>query len=200
VSIVGKAELARLAGPDAVHQGLLAKVRPYEYSDLPELLEVAESSERAALFVVLDGITDPHNVGAILRSAYLFGAHGVIIPENRAAKVNAVVTKSSAGASELISVALVKNLARAVSELKEAGVWTVALAAGPEAVALDSVDATSPLALVMGAEGAGVRRMVLAQCDHRAALPMIGRGVGSYNVSVATGVALYEVTRQRQAP
>jgi 23S rRNA (guanosine2251-2'-O)-methyltransferase len=154
-----------------------------------------------ALLVALDGVEDPRNLGAILRSAYLLGADGVIIPEHRAAQVTALVAKASAGASELVPIAQVGNLVRALDELRELGLWRVAVAATPEAQPIESIDATLPLCLVMGAEGSGVRPLVAKNCDFHAVIPMAEdrAGIGSFNVSVAASLALYEVRRQRRS-
>lgn len=194
------ADLDEAAGPGAVHQGVVAIAGAFRYADLADIAAQAAAAAPRGLVVALDGVTDPHNLGAIARSAYLFGAHGLVVPRDRAAEVTAVAVKASAGATEHIPIAQVTNLARALGELKEAGLWNVALAAGPGAVPLWKLDAaTTPLCLVLGAEGAGIRPLVERQCDFRAAIPMEGRAVGSLNVSVAAGVALYEVARQRGA-
>jgi len=193
-----RAELDLLAGPGAVHQGVVAIAGELAYADLDDLIDAWRGRSEPALFVALDGVQDPHNLGAIVRSAHIFGAHGVIIPRDRSASVTAVATKASAGATERIGIAQVTNLARALDQLKEAGVWTVALAAGEGATAIWELDATDSICLVVGSEGAGIRRLVAQRCDFRAAIPMRGAGVGSLNASVAAGVALYEVARQRR--
>lgn len=191
-------ELDRLVGADARHQGVVAVTGEQRYADLDEMLAAATERDEPALIVVLDGVQDPHNLGAIVRSAYVLGAHGVVVPEHRAVHVTPAVTKASAGASELIPIAIVKNLARALDELKRAGLWSVAVAATPEARPLDQLDATLPLALVLGAEGSGVRNLTAKTCDFHALIPMAENGVGSLNVSVAAGIALYEITRGRR--
>lgn len=189
--------LDQLAGPDARHQGVLAEVGELEFVDPDDMVEAALAAGQRPLLLALDGVEDPRNLGAILRSAYLLGAHGVIIPANRAAGVTAVVSKASAGASELLAIAQVGNLARALDALKERGVWNVAIHASPEARPLAQIDLTSPACLVLGAEGSGVRPLVGRQCDFHAIIPMARTGVGSFNVSVAAAIALYEVARQR---
>ncbi len=200
-----RAELDALmaeAGPGAgarSHQGVVAVVGGFIYADLDDVLARAQAAPAPALVVALDGVTDPHNLGAIVRSAYLLGAHGLLVPRDRAAGVTAVVTKVSAGATEHLPIAQVTNLARALDELAEAGLWRAALAAGPDARRLDQLDATGPLALVLGAEGGGIRPLVARHCDFAVEIPMHGVGVGSLNVSVAAGIALYEVARQRGA-
>jgi 23S rRNA (guanosine2251-2'-O)-methyltransferase len=191
------AELDDAAGPGAVHQGVVAIAGAFRYAELDEIAARAAAAGSRGLVVALDGVTDPHNLGAVARSAYLFGAHGLVLPRDRAAEVTPVAVKASAGATEHIPIAQVTNLARALGELKEAGLWNAALAAGPEATPLWKLDAVTPLCLVLGAEGAGIRPLVARQCDFTVAIPMEGRAVGSLNVSVAAGVALYEIARQR---
>ena len=188
---------ALTSDPEARHQGVIALTGELRYVAVAELVEAAGAAP--PLVVVLDGVQDPHNLGAIIRSAYVLGAHGVVIPEHRAAAVTAVVTKASAGATELLPIAQVGNLVRALEELKEAGLWACAIAATPDARPMASLDLTGPLALVLGAEGTGVRPLVAKTCDLHAMIPMGAAGVGSLNVSVAAGVALYEVGRQRAA-
>jgi 23S rRNA (guanosine2251-2'-O)-methyltransferase len=190
-------ELDRLVGADSRHQGVVAETADATYADVEEIL--AASGDDPVLIVVLDGVQDPHNLGAIVRSAYVLGAHGVIIPEHRAVHVTAAVTKASAGATELLPIAIVKNLARALGELKEAGVWTCVVDAAPGAKPIDALDLTGPLALVLGAEGSGVRSLTTKHCDFHAIIPMAKDGVGSLNVSVAAGIALAEVGRQRRS-
>jgi 23S rRNA (guanosine2251-2'-O)-methyltransferase len=189
--------LDQAAGPEAVHQGVVAWVGAFEYADIEAMIPEAGP----ALLLALDGVEDPRNLGAILRSAYLLGAHGVIIPEHRAAQVTPVVTKASAGASELIAIAQVGNLVRALDELRELGLWRVAVAATADAQPIATIDGSLALCLVLGAEGSGVRPLVAKNCDFHAVIPMASdRGaVGSFNVSVAASLALYEISRQRRA-
>jgi 23S rRNA (guanosine2251-2'-O)-methyltransferase len=188
--------LDHAAGPDARHQGVIAWLGAFEYADIAAMMPQAGP----ALVVALDGVEDPRNLGAILRSAYLLGADGVIIPEHRAAQVTAIVAKASAGASELVAIAQVGNLVRALDELRELGLWRVAVAATGDAQPIETIDGTLPLCLVLGAEGSGVRPLVAKNCDFHAIIPMAeGRSaIGSFNVSVAASLALYEVRRQRQ--
>lgn len=186
-------ELDRVAGEGARHQGVVAWLAPFQYAELESLT----SGPGPALIVALDGVEDPRNVGAILRSAYLLGADGVIIPEHRAAQVTSIVAKASAGASELLPIAQVGNLVRALEELREAGLWRVAVHATEAAQPIDQIDARLPLCLVLGAEGSGVRPLVAKNCDFHAIIPMARTAVGSFNVSVAASLALYEVRRQR---
>ena len=187
--------LDRLSGTDR-HQGVVAVVADYRYRELDELVEAAAAAP-PALLVVLDGIEDPHNLGAIIRSAHALGAHGVVIPKDRAVGITAVAAKASAGAVEHFPVARVTNLSQALEKLKEAGLWTVATAADG-ADELTAVDLTLPTALVIGSEGGGVRPLVRRTCDRSARIPMHGK-VGSLNASNAAAIALYEALRQRSA-
>ena len=175
------------------HQGVVAEVGiPQEWSPA-DLVGAARSP---ALVVVLDGIEDPHNLGAILRTADAAGVDGVVRQARRAAPLEGAVAKTSAGAVAHLRIATVVNVTRALEELKEAGIWTVGLAADGEA-AYDTLDLTVPTAIVVGAEGTGLRRLVRESCDHVAAIPMAGH-VGSLNVSVATAIVLFEALRQRR--
>jgi 23S rRNA (guanosine2251-2'-O)-methyltransferase len=177
-----------------VHQGLAAEVEaPREYG-IDDLVRAAAPD--APLLVVLDGVEDPHNVGAILRSIDASGGHGVVRQARHAAALDGIVAKASAGAVATVRIATVVNIARAVDELKDAGVWTVGLA-GESAERYDEIDLTLPTAIVLGAEGSGLRRLVRERCDRLAAIPMRGR-VESLNVSVAAGVMLFEAARQRR--
>ena len=175
-----------------VHQGVVARVEPYPYSGLGEILTQPEP-----LVLVLDGVTDPRNLGAVLRAAEGAGASGVVVPRDRAAGVTAAAVKASAGASEHVRVARETNLKRAIEEMKEAGLWVYAAEAG--GTPYTRLDLTGPLGLVFGSEGRGVRRLVREACDGTVAIPLLGN-VGSLNVSVAAAVLLYEVRRQRGWP
>ena len=186
-------ELDRIAG-GGTHQGIAADVKVATTLDIPDLLKAARTP---ALLVVLDGIEDPQKVGAILRTIDASGADGVIRQTRRAAPLGGAAAKTSAGAVSHVRVAEVVNIARALEELKESGVWTVGLAGDAPAV-YDSIDFTLPTALVLGAEGTGLRRLVRERCDWVVSIPMAGH-VGSLNVSVAAGVALFEAVRQRRA-
>jgi 23S rRNA (guanosine2251-2'-O)-methyltransferase len=177
-----------------VHQGIAAEVEgPRDWS-IPEI--VAAAAPAAPLLVVLDGIEDPHNVGAILRTADAAGVHGVVRQSRHSASLDGVVAKASAGALSHVRIATEVNIARALEELKAAGVWTVGLA-GEAPEAYDRVDLTVPTALVLGAEGTGLRRLVRDRCDRLVSIPMHG-AVESLNVSVAAGVVLFEAIRQRK--
>jgi 23S rRNA (guanosine2251-2'-O)-methyltransferase len=174
-----------------VHQGAGAELAEFRYAELEDLLG-------ANFLLVLDGVTDPQNLGALVRSAHALGAQGVVLPKDRAAGVTPAAFKAAAGALEHCLVARVTNLSRALEQLKEAGIWTVALAADADKD-LREVDLRAPTALVLGSEGAGVRPLVRKTCDHVARIPMAGK-VASLNVAVAGAVALYEVARQRATP
>jgi 23S rRNA (guanosine2251-2'-O)-methyltransferase len=176
-----------------VHQGVIAEIE--EAADY-SIEEIVSGASEAPLVVVLDGIEDPHNLGAILRTADAAGVDGVVVQSRRAASRGGVAAKASAGALAHVKIAEVVNIARAVEELKETGVWTVGLAA-EAADAYDAIDLTLPTALVFGAEGAGLRRLVRERCDRLASIPMRGH-IGSLNVSVAAGVVLFEAVRQRR--
>jgi 23S rRNA (guanosine2251-2'-O)-methyltransferase len=189
---VDAAALARVAR-GGVHQGIVADVDPPRDYSVNEL--VALAAPDPPLIVVLDGIEDPHNVGAILRSADAAGVHGVIRQERRAAALEGAAAKASAGALAHVRVANVVNIARAIEELKNAGVWAVGLAADASD-RYDQVDLTLPTAVVLGAEGSGLRRLVRERCDRLVSIPMRG-AVDSLNVSVAAGVMLFEGVRQR---
>ena len=180
-----------------VHQGVGAELREFVYAEPEDLLELAQASGRPPFLLALDGVTDPQNLGALVRSAHALGAHGVVVPKDRAAGITPAAAKAAAGALEHCRVAQCTNLARTIEQWKEAGVWTVALAADGDKE-LAQIDLTSPIALVMGSEGKGVRPLVRKTCDHVARIPM-GGNVGSLNVAAAGAISLYEVARQRTA-
>jgi 23S rRNA (guanosine2251-2'-O)-methyltransferase len=177
----------------ARHQGVVAKVEPVAIAR--NLAEVIEAISAMPLIVVLDGVTDPHNLGAVLRSADAFGAHAVVAPKDRAVGLNSTVEKVASGAAETIPYLMVTNLARSLGELKEHGVWTVAMEA-EAAKPLDRIDAKSGIAWVLGAEGAGIRQLTRKTCDESARIPIAG-SVESLNVSVSAAICLYETARQR---
>lgn len=182
------------AARGGVHQGVVADLEPARDYSVQAL--VAGASPEAPLIVVLDGIEDPHNLGAVLRTADAAGCHGIVRQARHAAALEGAAMKASAGAAAHVRVATVVNIARAIEELKEAGVWTVGLAAdAPDRY--HDVDFTLPTALVLGAEGTGLRRLVRERCDRLVSIPMRG-AVGSLNVSVAAGVTLFEALRQRR--
>jgi 23S rRNA (guanosine2251-2'-O)-methyltransferase len=188
---VSDQELDRESGASS-HQGVIADVKETEAYDLDDLIRDAPAP---ALLVVLDGIEDPHNFGAIVRSVDAAGAHGVVRQTRHSAPLGGATSKASAGALSHVKIADVVNIARAIDELKEAGIWTVGLA-GDAPLTYDKIDFTAPTALVLGAEGIGLRRLVRERCDILASIPMKGH-VDSLNVSVAAGVVLFEAVRQR---
>jgi 23S rRNA (guanosine2251-2'-O)-methyltransferase len=189
-------DLDRLVG-HSHHQGVVLRVEPFAYAEPDELLERWRSSGEKAFFLLLDGITDPHNLGAILRSADAAGCHGVFVPKDRSCPVTAVVEKTAAGALAHLPLCQVTNLARTLDELKREGVWVYGLAGEESAGELYRTDFTGDLALVVGSEGTGLRPNVRQHCDGLLAIPM-GGGVASLNASVAAAVALFEVVRQRR--
>ena len=194
VQAVGAEVLAKLVG-DVAHQGAAASVRPLKAWDEHDLLQALSQVTEDPLLLVLDGVTDPHNLGACLRTADAAGVHAVLIPRDRAAAVDGVVRKVAAGAAEFVPVASVTNLARALDMLKERGIWVVGTD-GEAPQTLYAADLKRPLALVLGAEGSGMRRLTRERCDFLVRIPMAGQ-VQSLNVSVAGGVALFEARRQR---
>jgi 23S rRNA (guanosine2251-2'-O)-methyltransferase len=194
VQSVGGEVLSKLVG-EVVHQGAVAAVRPLKGWDERDLIDALSQVPEDPLLLILDGVTDPHNLGACLRTAEAAGAHAVLIPKDRAAAVDGVVRKVAAGAAEFIPVASVTNLARTIDALKERGIWVVGTD-GEAPQTLYAADLNRPLALVLGAEGGGMRRLTRERCDFVVRIPMAGC-VESLNVSVAAGVALFEARRQR---
>ena len=195
VSEVSRTDLDRLTDR-AVHQGVALAVPPYEYASVDELLEQAQNAFETPLLVALDGITDPRNLGAVLRSADAFGAHGVIIPERRSASMSASVWKVAAGAAGRVRVAQVTNLNRALADLKSRGVFAVGLDADGEISSRNIELATEPVVIVVGAEGRGLSRLARETCDQIVSIPMTGR-TESLNASVAAALVLYEVAGVR---
>ncbi|MGJ9421439.1 23S rRNA (guanosine(2251)-2'-O)-methyltransferase RlmB [Aeromicrobium sp. CF3.5] len=192
---IGRPELDKLT-LGATHQGIAIKLNAYDYATIDDLLDRAAERAEDPLVVVLDGITDPRNLGAIIRSASGFGAHGVVIPERRAAQITAAAWKTSAGAAARVPVARVTNLTRAVKQLQEAGLMVIGLAADGEVELPDSTLIDGPVALVIGSEGKGLSRLVGETCDQIASIPM-STGLESLNAGVAAGVSLYAVSRVR---
>jgi 23S rRNA (guanosine2251-2'-O)-methyltransferase len=180
----------------AVHQGVAMKVPPYDYKDTEDLLDVAAEAGEPPLIVALDSVTDPRNLGAVLRSAGAFGAHGVLVPERRAAGVTASAWKVSAGAAARVPVARATNLARELAELKKSGCFVVGLDAGGDMPVSELAYATDPLVLVVGSEGKGLSRLVRETCDAVVSIPMAAT-TESLNAAVAAGITLYEVAKQR---
>lgn len=176
------------------HQGVIAVAGAYEYVEVEEILAAAKAKGEQPFLFLLDNIEDPHNLGAIIRTANLAGAHGVIIPKNRAAGLTATVARTSAGALNYTPVARVTNLAKTIEELKKAGIWFVC--ADMAGTRMYDLDLKGPIGLVIGSEGEGVGRLVREKCDMIAAIPMKG-DIDSLNASVAAGVLAYEIVRQR---
>lgn len=176
------------------HQGVALEVEPFKYADIDDLLASAARTAAPALLLVLDGIQDPHNLGALIRSAACAGACGVVIPKDRACGITAAAEKSSAGAAETVPVAMVTNIAQTLETLKKAGFWVYGLD-GVAKQSVYGVKFAGNVALVIGSEGEGIRPLVRKQCDVVMSIPQYG-GVGSLNASVAGGIALFEVARQ----
>lgn len=176
------------------HQGVIAVAAAYEYAEVEDILKKAEDKGEEPFIFLLDNIEDPHNLGAIIRTANLCGAHGVIIPKNRAVGLTATVARTSAGALNYTPVARVTNLARTIEELKDKGLWFVCADMGGEVMYDQNL--TGPIGLIIGAEGDGVSRLVKEKCDYIASIPMRG-DIDSLNASVAAGVLAYEIVRQR---
>jgi 23S rRNA (guanosine2251-2'-O)-methyltransferase len=195
-----RADLARMVGEDANHQGVVAVIAAARYSDAEETLDALAArvgTPDPPLVVVLDGVEDPRNLGAIIRTAECAGAHAIFIPERRAAGLTETVAKTAAGALEHIAVARATNLVRLIEELKERGIWTVG-ASMDAALPYTAWDWTAPCALFLGGEGAGLHRLVRERCDTLINIPLRGQ-ITSLNVSVAAGILLYEAVRQRIA-
>lgn len=193
---VGQCERREMdAWVEGVHQGVVAEVSPSQVWGEAMLDELLDRAEGPPLLLVLDGVTDPHNLGACLRTADAAGALAVIVPKDKSATLNATVRKVACGAAEVIPLVAVTNLARTLEKLQQKGLWIVGTA-GEAEQSLYEQDLTGPIVLVMGAEGRGMRRLTREHCDYLVRLPMAG-SVSSLNVSVATGVCLFEALRQR---
>jgi len=195
---VMRPELDRLTGPDSVHQGIALKVPPYEYAYAPELLDAIEARGQTPLLVALDGVTDPRNLGAIVRSVAAFGGQGVIVPQRRSVGMTASAWKTSAGAASRVPVAMAANLTQTLKDLKSRGVFVLGLDGGGS-VSLPGLElATQPLVLVVGSEGKGLSRLVTETCDAVVSIP-IESSTESLNAGIAVSVALYEVAKLRSA-
>ena len=193
INFVDKERLDRLAN-SGHHQGVVAQAAAYEYAEVEDILNAAKEKGEAPFIFILDEIEDPHNLGAIIRTANLCGAHGVIIPKRRAVGLTATVAKTSAGAVNYTPVAKVTNIAKTIEELKKEGMWFVC--ADMDGQTMYDLNLTGPIGLVIGNEGAGVSRLVKEKCDFTASIPMKG-DIDSLNASVAAGVLAYEIVRQR---
>ena len=195
VNFVPKERLDSMSEPGH-HQGVMAYAAAYEYAEVEDILKIAEEKGEPPFLFLLDGIEDPHNLGAIIRTANLAGAHGVIIPKRRAVGLTATVARTSAGALNYTPVAKVTNMAATIEDLKKRGIWFVCADMGGES--MYRLNLTGPIGLVIGNEGEGVSRLVKEKCDMIASIPMKG-DIDSLNASVATGVLAYEIVRQRLA-
>ena len=193
INYVSKERLDQLSETHA-HQGVIAQVAAYDYSTVDEILARAEEKGEAPFLIILDNVEDPHNLGAIIRTANLAGAHGVIIPKRRAVGLTATVARTSAGALNYTPVAKVTNLSATIEELKEKGMWFVCADMG--GTTMYDLNLKGPIGLVIGNEGEGVGRLVKEKCDMVASIPMKG-DIDSLNASVAAGVLAYEIVRQR---
>lgn len=193
VNFVKKERLDQLSDTGK-HQGVIAFAAAYEYAEVEDMLKAAEEKGEAPFLFLLDNIEDPHNLGAIIRTANLAGAHGVIIPKRRAVGLTATVARTSAGALNYTPVAKVTNLSKTIEELKERGMWFVCADMGGQT--MYDLDLKGPMGLVIGNEGEGVSRLVKEKCDFVASIPMKGN-IDSLNASVAAGVLAYEIVRQR---
>jgi 23S rRNA (guanosine2251-2'-O)-methyltransferase len=193
VKYVEKAYLDKIS-EEGQHQGVIAQTVPYEYKDVDDILTIAANRNEKPFLLILDSITDPHNFGAILRTAECAGAHGVIIPKRRAVGITASVVKASAGALEYVTIAKVANIPATIDELKEQGLWVIG--ADPSGTVYTDQDFSIPLALVIGGEDKGISRLIREKCDFIAGIPLRGK-IDSLNASVAAALLLYEVVRQR---
>ena len=193
VQYVNKNKLDEISTSHA-HQGVIAVVGDYRYYELEELIEKAKSTNEDMFFIILDEITDPHNLGTIIRTADAVGAHGVIIPKRRSVHITPVVAKASAGAVEYVPVCKVTNIVNTIKRLKEEGLWIAA--ADMDGEVFYEQNLTGPIGLVIGSEGVGISRLVKQNCDFTVKMPMTG-DVASLNASVAGGILLYEIFRQR---
>lgn len=181
------------------HQGVVARVKPgktYTENDIEDILAQADARDESPFLLILDGVTDPHNLGACLRNADAAGVQAIIVPKDKAARITATVRKVAVGAAETVPLVQVTNLARTMKQLQQMGVWIIG-PAGETDTCLYDVKLDGPMALVMGAEGKGMRRLTREHCDQLVKLPMAGT-VSSLNVSVATGICLFEIVRQRR--
>ena len=193
IKFVDKERLDQLSSTGH-HQGVIARSAAYEYADVSDILDKAREKGEDPFIFLLDNIVDPHNLGAIIRTANLCGAHGVIIPKNRAVGLTATVARTSAGALNYTPVAKVTNMSKTIEDLKKEGLWFVCADMGGEVMYKQNL--TGPIGLVIGAEGEGVSRLVKEKCDYVASIPMKG-DIDSLNASVAAGVLAYEIVRQR---
>lgn len=196
VEYIGKDRLDKMSS-SGMHQGVIALCSVCEYSTIDDILKAAEDRGEDPFIFILDGIEDPHNLGAIIRTANLCGAHGVIIPKNRAASLTAAAARAAAGALNFTPIAKVTNISRTIDELKQKGLWFVC--GDMDGEVMYDLDLTGPIGLVIGSEGSGVSRNVAEHCDMKASIPMKGN-IDSLNASVAAAVLAYEIVRRRFRP
>jgi 23S rRNA (guanosine2251-2'-O)-methyltransferase len=194
VDEVEPSRLDRLSG-GANHQGIAAQIAPYTYWELTELIDAAKAQTESPVIIIADGIEDPHNLGAIVRTAEAMGVRGIVIPQRRAVGVNSTVMKVAAGALEYMAIARVVNLNNAIAQLKEAGFWIYGTAAESSKL-LHTISFTGAIGLVIGSEGKGLSQLTQRHCDELVAIPLMGK-TASLNASVATAIAIYEIMRQR---
>lgn len=196
-TVIDEVDMRRLSQitDNANHQGIAAQVSPYTYMNLEDLIAQAKAKTEAPVILILDGISDPHNLGAIIRTTEAFGAQGIVIPQRRAAGITSAVVKAAAGALEYLPVARVVNLSRALESLKEAGFWIYGTTAG-NGKFLDNLDSRGPIGLVIGSEGNGLSLLTQRSCDLLVSIPLTGK-TPSLNASVAAAIVLYEIYRQK---
>jgi len=180
---------------EGVHQGVIAKVTPYKYSEVSDILALAEERGESPFIVILDEIEDPHNLGSIVRTAELFGAHGIIIPKRRSASISAAVYKSSEGAIEHVKIAKVTNINATIEDLKQKGIWIYGADIRAEEYSYQ-VDFSGPCAVIIGNEGRGISKLTVQKCDKLIKIPMVGK-INSLNASVAGGIMMYEILKGR---
>ena len=195
IDFISIAEMSKLVRHDK-HQGVIAEVEEFVYKSLPELKKILDEKNEPAFIAVLDHIEDPHNLGAIIRSAEASGVHGIIIPKDQAAEVTPVVEKSAAGATTHLPIIKVTNLVRTIDDLKKVGIWFYGTDQDGEQ-SIEEIDISGPCGIVLGGEGKGMRRLVREHCDIIMRIPMYGN-INSLNVSVSAGITFYEVRRQRR--
>jgi len=193
VKLVEKANLDKIS-ESGQHQGVIAQTVPYEYKEIDDIFMIAAKRNEKPFVLILDSITDPHNFGAILRTAECAGAHGVVIPKRRAVGITTSVVKASAGALEYIAIAKVSNIPTTIDKLKEKGLWVIG--ADPTGTVYTGLDFSIPLAIVIGGEDKGISRLIKEKCDFIAGIPLKGK-IDSLNASVAAALLLYEIVRQR---
>lgn len=195
IKYLSRESLSKTAGTGS-HQGVAARLSDYDYADISEIFKRPEESGENLLVVILDHLEDPQNFGAIIRSVHALGAHGIIIPKDRSVSVTPAVIKTSAGTAGAVPISMVTNIARVINELKSSGIWIVGTDPAAETTVSDQDFAGLDIALVIGSEGKGLKRLVKEECDFLVSIPTIG--ASSLNASVAAGIVIYELQRQRR--